>query len=259
MLLNEQQAAFAGAIWRGDTAPEIGATLPARFAIYRNNVFAGLANALAVRFPAVRRLLGDDCFRRCCLRFVSEHPPGSPVLGEYGGGFAAFLGNLTELTALPYLTDVARLEWACHQAMHGTDAVVLASDALAGIEPAHVADLVFHPHPAVRLLRSDYPIRSIWRTNMFDTQTRVIAADTAGESVLVSRIGDDVSVISMAQPVAAFTEALFGGATLGDAAAILDTGFALAPALATLLRAHAFTTFDLNVQLIRTASCSSTG
>jgi hypothetical protein len=34
-----------------------------RFAVYRNNVAAGLANALAARFPVVKRLVGDEFFR----------------------------------------------------------------------------------------------------------------------------------------------------------------------------------------------------
>src|SRR5579864_7312457 len=34
-----------------------------RFAVYRNNVAAGLVEALATRFPVVKRLVGDEFFR----------------------------------------------------------------------------------------------------------------------------------------------------------------------------------------------------
>jgi hypothetical protein len=258
MLLSERQAAFAGAIWHDDGVSAIGATPAGRFAIYRNNVFASLIGVLAARYPVVQRLLGEECFRGCCLRFVSEHPPCSPVLAEYGGDFAVFLGNLTDLAALPYLADIARLEWACHEALHGADAAVLVPDVLGAIAPDRAADLTFGAHPTVHLLRSAYPIHSIWRTNMFDAVTRVIAAEAAGEAVLVSRVNDEVSVVALSPSSAAFAAALFGGATLTDAllvAAAVEVTFAVAPALAILLRAHALTAYEVDAQRTRNPSC----
>jgi hypothetical protein len=247
MLLNEQQMAFSEAIWHEEAVPDIGVAPAGRFAIYRNNVFAGISAVVAARYPVVRRLLGDECFRACSLRFASETPPNSPILGEYGGSFVIFLGNLPELAALPYLADVARMEWACHEALHGADATVLTPEALEGIEPDRVADLVFRAHPTVRVLRSAYPVHSIWRTNMFDAQTRPIAADATGEAVLISRVNDEVSVVSLTSSSVLFADALFGGAALGDAAVAameVDAAFALAPLLATLLRVNAFTAYE---------------
>lgn len=249
MRLNEQQAAFAGAVWRDDAAPDIGLKQPGRFAIYRNNVFAGLAGVLAARYPVVQRLLGDECFRGCCLRFVSDEPPRSPVLGDYGTDFADFLTALSDLASLPYLADVARLEWACHATLNGDDAIVLTPEALSDIEPGRVADLVLQRHPTACVLRSNYPVHSIWHTNMFDAATRTITADAAGEAVLVSRVDDQVSVMLLAPAAAAFTDVLFSGAPLADAAvaaAEIDPAFALAPTLAALLRANAFTAHIFN-------------
>ncbi len=95
MLPNEPQRAFAAAIF-GDAAP--AALRPAgRLAIYRNNVFAGLLNALKARFPVTRRLLGEECFIGCALHFIGEDPPSSPVLSEYGEAFIDFLAMLSEL------------------------------------------------------------------------------------------------------------------------------------------------------------------
>jgi len=258
MLLNEHQAAFAGAIWHDDAAPAIGVTPAKRFAIYRNNVFASLAGVLAAHYPVIQRLLGDDCFRGCCLRFVSECPPTSPILGEYGGGLADFLCRLPDLAALPYLPDIARLEWACHEALHGADATVLTPEALSGIGPDRVADLMLRAHPTAQILRSAYPIHSIWRTNMFDAETRVIAADAMGEAVLISRVNNEVSVEFMSPPAAAFASALLDGSPLADAAiaaAEIDARFALAPSLAVLLRANAFMGYDLHAEPTRIPSC----
>ena len=64
------QRSFAEAIFFND-AP-IPATIrqgsgPAhasRFGVYRNNVIAGLINAVAARYPVVRKLLWEDAFNR---------------------------------------------------------------------------------------------------------------------------------------------------------------------------------------------------
>ena len=42
-----------------------------RFAVYRNNVAAGLIRALEARFPVTRRLVGDDFFRAMAGGFVA--------------------------------------------------------------------------------------------------------------------------------------------------------------------------------------------
>ena len=62
------RAAFAEALLDPARALPEGITTargnadPARFAVYRNNVFVGLTAALAKRFPVVRRLVGDEFF-----------------------------------------------------------------------------------------------------------------------------------------------------------------------------------------------------
>ncbi|MBI2254171.1 MAG: putative DNA-binding domain-containing protein [Proteobacteria bacterium] len=259
MLLSRQQAAFADAIWHGDAAPAIGMRPARRLAIYRNNVFASLAGVLAARFPVIRRLVGDVCFQGCCLRFVAEHPPLSPVLAEYGAGFAAFLTALPELADLRYLADVARLEWACHEVLHSADAPVLRPEMLAGIAAERVPDLVFHVHPGTRLLSADYPIHTIWRTNMFDAETGPVSADMAGEAVLISRRDEQVSVLPLPPAAFVFVQALLSGSSLGDAAMAgeaADESFALAPSLAALLQAEAFTDYNFKLQRTVAVPCS---
>ena len=96
------QRAFAEAIF-SDDAP-IPATIRAasgpgsasRFGIYRNNVMASLINAVAARYPVVRKLLWDDAFNRVAHLYVTAEPPRSPVLLEYGESFPRFLRHIGE-------------------------------------------------------------------------------------------------------------------------------------------------------------------
>jgi hypothetical protein len=235
----EPQAAFAAAILNPLTVIPAGIRQPARFAIYRNNVFAGFCATLRVRFPVTGRLLGTDCFDGCVLRFVAAQPPSSPVIHDYGAAFPDFLGALPELSGLAYLPDVARLEWTRHLALHATDAPVLVPEALVDIAPERVGDIVLRIHPSAHLLRSAYPIHTIWQTNTFDTETVVIPADVEGQTVLVSRLDDAVTLLPLAPSAASFTAALFAGASLGTAA--VDYAGDFAPTLAALLQAQAFT------------------
>ena len=64
-----------------------------RFAVYRNNVAAGLIDALAQRFPVVRRLVGDAFFEAMARGYVVTCPPASPIMLLYGESFPDFVEN----------------------------------------------------------------------------------------------------------------------------------------------------------------------
>ncbi len=90
-----------------------------RFAVYRNNVVAGLiAGAAVTAFPAVHRIVGADFFLAMARAYVAEEPPGSPIMLDYGAGFPDFIGRFEPAMTLPYLADVARIERAWSEAYH---------------------------------------------------------------------------------------------------------------------------------------------
>ena len=118
------QETFVHAVLRaGLLVPETVASMAGpsrerRIGVYRNNVKASLVAALVGAFPVVQRLVGEEFFEAAAFVFVEHHPPRSPVLAEYGAGFAAFLEGFEPARDLPYLADIARLEWARQQAFH---------------------------------------------------------------------------------------------------------------------------------------------
>jgi hypothetical protein len=80
-----------------------------RFAVYRNNVTVSLVNALAARFPAVQRIVGEEFFRDMARVYVRAHPPRSRLLMEYGDDFADFIAGFGPVAELEYLADVRGL------------------------------------------------------------------------------------------------------------------------------------------------------
>jgi Uncharacterized protein conserved in bacteria (DUF2063). len=168
---------------RGDLRP----TRERRFGVYRNNVKAGLAAALAARFPVVARLVGEEFFTAMALVFIERHPPRSPVLAEYGAPFANFLEGFDPVASLPYLPDIARLEWARHVAFHSADARPADIARLAALAPEQLGTAILGLHPATAVIASPWPIVSIWTTNTYDATPEAPAADWTGEMALVAR------------------------------------------------------------------------
>jgi hypothetical protein len=244
----EPYADFAGALWATERAVPMGLLPAARFALHRNNVYASLIHCLKARFPVTVRLLGEDCFGQCARHFVEAAPPRSPVLMEYGAGLADFLAGFAPLRELPYLADVARLEWLRHAALHGAEAVPIAPAALAEVLPERMPDLVLALHPTAAILSSPYPVLSIFRANAVAGELMPVAAGLPGETMLVVRPEESVQLLPLSVAAAGFLRALERGLTLSDAAeaaGMIDAAFDLAQALAPMLRAGLFTGFHL--------------
>jgi hypothetical protein len=220
------QGAFAAALL--DAEPRTPAAISnagspdaaRRFGIYRNNVNASLSAALAGRFPVIERLVGEAFFRAMTLVFIERHPPRSPVLSAYGGQFPDFLDRFEPVAELPYLGDVARLEWARAIAFHAADDRPVNVASLSSMSPDGLQDARMAFHPSARVVASGFPIVSIWRTNTHDDLVREIRPDLGGEAALVSRPALDVLVTPLSRGAARLIERLAQGETLGAAAQI---------------------------------------
>jgi hypothetical protein len=145
----------------GVTAPSPDEAVQ-RFAVHRNNVAVSLNDALAKRFPVIRRLVGDAFFTAMARVFAETHRPNSPVLLEWGDRFPAFLAGFPPLAGYPYIADVARLEYARGVAFHAADARPAPADSFIGADPA---GLHLRLHPSLQVLRFDHPAVSIWQGN----------------------------------------------------------------------------------------------
>lgn len=247
-LPDHTETAFAEALWTLERPAPSGIAPPARFKVYRNNVYAGLLACLKVRFPVVKRLVGDEFFVQCARVFIEKHPPRSPVLQHYGGDFPDFIANYVPAQALPYLTSVAELEWRRHVALHGADADPLDRAALAMLPAAQMEDLIFDLHPTCYILRSPFPVLTIWHTNTFDALTQTIPSDSPGETVLIVRPQEVVQLLLLGNGADVFIAQLRRGATLAraaEAARTVATSFELVAVLATLFRAGALIGFHL--------------
>ncbi|MFO1101877.1 MAG: DNA-binding domain-containing protein [Methylocystis sp.] len=219
-----------------------------RFAVYRNNVCVGLVDALAERFPVCRRLVGDEFFRAMARRYVREFPPRTPMLFEYGDGFATFVASFEPAREVPYLADVARLEYAVGAAYHAENATPLAMDAMRALPLDRLEEATATLHPSTHVIASQYPIVSIWRRHMSDEDKTALELDR-GEEALVVRPELAVVVALLPAGGSAFVDALKAGRTFEQAvtAAIgIASEFDLTTSLQALFLAEAFTAISVS-------------
>jgi len=137
-----------------------------RLGIYRNNVLYSLSQAMAAQFPIVKKLVGDNFFFALARDYIREQPPHEPSLTFYGDTFPAFIAEHEHCQVLPYLPDVATLEWQCQKTLHAADAPVLTTEQLSTIDPSQLGELTLSLQPGATLMCSDWPIDRIWRENL---------------------------------------------------------------------------------------------
>lgn len=211
-----------------------------RFNVYRNNMRSALAEALAVRFPAVLRLVGEEFFQAMARDYAVGNLPRSPVLIGYGRDFPVFIAGFSPAASLPYLADVARLESAYWEAYHSADIAPLSPSAFTTLDQAKLEGMRVTFLPSVAVIPSAHPIVSIWRTNVADAEITPVDL-TQSEDALVVRPRLDVEVRRLPPGGAAFLSLLLQGMTLGQAASVAtdtNAAFDLSVNLAGLMQAQ---------------------
>ena len=202
-----------------ETSGRLGAPDQRRFSVYRNNVAVGLIGALEARYPASRRIAGDDFFRALARAFIRARKPRSPVMIAYGDDFPEFIGGREGVA--PSLADVARLETAWVEAYHAADADAAIVADLAGLGNDRLPGARIAFHPAAHLLRFSTPAASIWAEAQGCAGPAEPIGDVA-EDALVTRPNTDVNVRVLPPLAYDFALKLKDGATLIEAAAAMN-------------------------------------
>ncbi len=201
-----------------------GADPAVRFAVYRNNVVHSLGAVLADTFPVVRQLVGDEFFAAMARLYLIDHPPTSPLMHRYGANLPVWIADFEPATALPYLSDLARLEWARLCAFHAGDAAPMQAQAIVGLmqEPERLAGARLALHPSLAIVRSAHPVVSLWSAHQQDDATRdaqlsALNLDLAEAALVFRDAADDALVLELPDDDARLTAAIAAGACLAAA------------------------------------------
>lgn len=248
------QSVFAGVLSNAaarvdaDVFNGTGESLAGRLALYRGNVFANGRKALAASYPVIEQLVGGAFFDGLAREYGRRSPSREGDLTGYGDGFGAFLDDFEPVRPLPYLPDVARLEWAVHRAHYAADADRLDLAVLAATPADRQGALRPRLHPACALLTSRWPSMRIWAVHQPDhAGDRQVAFDDATHGCLVYRPEWRVRVGELGLGEYAFLVSASAGATLErcvETALTADASFDLGQALAAWVEARVIVRFD---------------
>lgn len=223
-------AALAGAEngWLAD--PDIARALT----IHRNTSARAAQDALADNYPVVRALVGEEAFMACAAAFVLTHPPSDPRLCLYGACFDQFLRAYPPFRKHPYLTDLATLERMCTEVLFAADTKQFDGGPFDLERP-----LPFHP--AARFARFASPVVAIWLAHQPEADPDAIAEIEWGSCAALVTRPNQLTVLAIDAPTAAFVESCAAGATLADAAsASMAAGGELSTIFAALIVSGAF-------------------
>ena len=244
LALRELQARFTDSLFATedptllDLVDGDGLDARARLAVYRHHVLTTLTATLEAAYPVVCRLVDRRFFGYAADAFVRRHLPTEPCLAEYGAGFPDFLASFPACGAIPYLPDVARLEWAVHAAAQHSDAASLDLARLRCVDPRDMAQLRFVPDPSVVLLASPWPVDRIWKAHQEGTSEALPGLEGGAVCLQIHVVGETVAMRVLEPATFAFRDALTRGLTLGEAAGSAlerDPSFGLQQAISELL------------------------
>lgn len=144
-------------------APNATLSADQQLNIYRNNVSATKIKALANCFEVCHALVGEACFNVTAKDYIALVHADNVPLHEYGHRFATFLSCFEPLKTIPYLSDIAKLEWAYHMALHSPYAPLFDASTLAVISEDDYGKLRFRTASSSQILSSTHPVLLIWQ------------------------------------------------------------------------------------------------
>ena len=247
--LRELQLAFCRSV-TGPPSPDLlsliaGDALASdeRFSIYRNNILSRLSETLSAAFPVVRRIVGPECFDYAAHAFIEEHLPSEACLSAYGTQFPDFLNSLSAVSELPYLSDVARLEWSISQVVRAAPEDWLPITRLGDLS-ADPAAARFRLTSCVQYLASEFRIDQIWMAHQGADDDSSRWHIDSGEAYLAIHARESLRLNTIPKAAWVFRSHLADGHTLGSATAMaldVDPEFDIPSALVSLFGEHLVT------------------
>ncbi|MFQ1658016.1 putative DNA-binding domain-containing protein [Aeromonas veronii] len=132
--------------------------------VYRNHFILSLGEVLAISYPAVKAMVGDDFFAAAARGFVLAEPLREGSVMHYGVGFGQWLARLPTTTGLPWLEALAQFEWQLERAsLLPLESRCWPAERLAALSPQQWERLRLLPATDLLLVASDYPVLALWQ------------------------------------------------------------------------------------------------
>lgn len=147
-----------------------------RILIYRHCITGAQQRVLQMLYPVCLLILGNACFDTLARDYAWSPRSNCDDLNQYGEGFADMLEEQLQrhpaLNELPYLPDLARLEWAWHQSLFRANGPVFDPASLPELVTQHGQQLIPEPAPSLFIFSSPWPVYDIWQSHKQARQTQ---------------------------------------------------------------------------------------
>jgi len=226
--LSSNQQLFADALLNPDAAPPALALWHAhphnrhRLALYRGNLAATATKALAAAYPVIAALVGTEFFGALAHAYLRARPSRDGDLNRFGDLLGEFLDDFPHAAQLPYLADMARLEWVVHRAHYAADAAPVTAQQLGELAPAQLEAARLRLHDACVPVRFDWAVVSLWLAHQPAADIDFPADMAVHQAGVVARPGWRVRVVALGAGGYAALTVLRAGGTFGAA---LDAAF----------------------------------
>ena len=192
-----------------------------RLRVYAGGYPARVRDALAESYPAVEHLAGNEAFDALAHRYAASVPLACYNLNDAGAHLAAFLRTDALAAQLPFLPDLAELEWCVARAFHAAERAALDPRSL-GWSMDQWAGAVLHFQPAVAVVSSAWPILDLWAARETPRESIAVDLRDRADHVVVRRVELVVRCESVSAEEARALRLLLADGRLLDAAARLE-------------------------------------
>lgn len=138
--LAELQTKFFSTLYENKLEPDLfqgdEAFQQERVVIYQASILNSRVSALSRLFHCCKKIVGDDYWQLLITAFIKAYPSREADITASGEYFSQFIAAHDAHNHVPYLADMAKLEWAWH--------------------------LCFHEVKGEHYLKSYYPLDKLW-------------------------------------------------------------------------------------------------
>ena len=186
-----------------------------RLSVYAVGYLVRFREALTEVYEAIHHVLGEHAFAELARDYAQRYPSHDYNLSLIGRHLPEFLVSCPLTSQLPFLPDLARLEWLVCQAFHAFDQPSLDPLRFAArpLETWEQTRLIFQP--SVGLMASAWPILDIWQARTQPRDAVDVDLVNRPQHVLVFRHELQVRCESIEAHQSQLLSGLLGGRTLG--------------------------------------------
>lgn len=175
-MLKKLQQAYDDAIYNNNPqklskclAPNQNIDHQTSIKIYRNNTLGALVNALLDVYPICQKILGKEYFRQIAIQHVNASPSMSSNLNNYGNGLHKTISDLShlheELVSMPYLIDIAKMEWQLHRCYYASNCETFKIEELSQLTAIQQSQVKFILADDIYVTQSAFDLYSIWKSS----------------------------------------------------------------------------------------------